>query len=147
MNCLTKLENRGKIVFAETVRCSSSRGRVAARPRYVVEDLLFRPHRATNCIHALSDLGLTTSLLHTLGSHGREASWKVVYYLAPWIQNPSQTHKNVLKAFGLGPYEERIRFLDYQADAILDFVGFPQETQAATETRLKKWLRDDGAFG
>ncbi len=104
------------------------------RVQYVVEDFLFRPHRATNCIHALSDLGLTTCLLHTLGSHGREASWKVLHYLAPWIQNPSQTHKKVLKAFGLAPYEERIRFLDYQPNGVLDFVRGPQEAQAATRT-------------
>lgn len=99
----------------------------SGRVEYVVEDLLYRPHRATNCIHALSDLGLTNCLLHTLGSHGREASWKVIHYLGPWIMNPSQTYKETKKLFGLTPYEDRINYVDYQADGVLAFVE-PQHT-------------------
>ncbi len=89
---------------------------------YVVVDLAFRPNRASNCVHALSDLGLTTCLLHTLGSYGREASWKVVHYLGPWIQKPSQTYPDVRTLFGLDPYEGQIEYLQYQADAVLDFL-------------------------
>ena len=100
---------------------------------YVVEDLLFRPHIATNCIHALSDLGLTNLLLHTLGSHGREASWKVVHYLGPWIMNPSQTYEGFRNLFGIAPYENRIHFEDYRADASLEFAE-PHEGPLPTPT-------------
>ena len=61
--------------------------------------VLFRPQRATNCIHALSDLGLTTSLLHTLGSRRRAASTKVLNYLGPWIRNPSRVYEEARSLF------------------------------------------------
>ncbi len=91
-------------------------------PKYVVEDACFRPNCATNCIHALSDLGLTKHLLHTLASHGREASCKVVHYLSPWIKNPSEPHKEIRDEFGLKPFEDRISYLDYRSDGILAFL-------------------------
>ncbi len=99
---------------------------------YIVEDLLFRPNCATNCIHALSDLGLTIYLLHTLLSHGREASCKVVHYLTPWIKNPSEKHDEIKSELGLVPYEKNIEYLEYQPDGDLMFVkpqlATPSET-------------------
>jgi hypothetical protein len=49
--------------------------------QYIAADGGFRPDHATNCIHALSDLGLTSYLLKTYAAHGREASRRVIKLL------------------------------------------------------------------
>ena len=100
----------------------------SGRVEYVVEDLLYRPHRATNCIHALSDLGLT----NLFASHSRfpwsgsELEGRFII-LGPWIMNPSQTYKEVRKLFGLPALRAQIQYVDYKADGVLEFVQ-PQHT-------------------
>lgn len=47
---------------------------------YIVLDRSHRPDRATHCVHALSDLGLTPNLLRTGGLYGTAASLRVLEY-------------------------------------------------------------------
>jgi hypothetical protein len=54
----------------------------SGRIQFVVLDNDYRPDRATNCIHALSDLGLTAELLNTGVRRGFSATQRVVKYFA-----------------------------------------------------------------
>jgi hypothetical protein len=77
----------------------------AGRIQYVVLDGPYRPDRATNCIHALSDLGLTARLLGTGWKRGESASRAVVEYFRRWIINPTTTYPELARQLGLDAYE------------------------------------------
>jgi len=74
--------------------------------QYIAADSGFRPDQATNCIHALSDLGLTSYLLKTYATHGREASRRVVNYFNTegLLIDPSTVYPWVAHHFGLENY-------------------------------------------
>jgi hypothetical protein len=72
--------------------------------KYVVLDNGTRPLQATNCIHALSDLGLTDKLLSTGTAYGMRASRKIVRYLQPWIMDSFRTHPWVADLLCLNRY-------------------------------------------
>jgi hypothetical protein len=78
-------------------------------PRFVVLDRGTRPRRAFNCIHALSDLGLTSDLLGTGIAYGNRASLKVVKYFKPWIADSARTHPWVADLLQLERYPVRYR--------------------------------------
>ncbi|MFO0966479.1 MAG: hypothetical protein U0793_12960 [Gemmataceae bacterium] len=68
-------------------------------PQFVVLDGRTRPDRAFNCIHALSDLGLTKELLGTGIAYGNRASRKVARYLRPWFEDDAKAHPWVWDTF------------------------------------------------
>jgi hypothetical protein len=70
-------------------------------PGFVVLDGNYRPDRATNCMHAISDLGLTPDLLDTGLSYGLGANRTIIEYFRPWIEAPEQTHPWVAELLGL----------------------------------------------
>lgn len=70
-------------------------------PQFVVLDDDYRPEKATNCIHAISDLGLTKELLDTGMAYGKRATRKLAEYLQPWIMSPQQTHPWLIDLLGL----------------------------------------------
>jgi hypothetical protein len=77
-------------------------------PGFVVMDGNYRPLKATNCMHAISDLGLTPELLDTRFSYGLSANRKIVEYFRPWIETPDQTYPWVAELLGLN--QEHIEF-------------------------------------
>jgi len=77
--------------------------------QYVVRDGPYRPDRATNCIHGLSDLGLTARLLQTGAAHGERASAMVVRYFRPWILDAGESHSEVVDLFHLKDYRIVVR--------------------------------------
>lgn len=70
-------------------------------PQFVVLDGAYRPHRATNCIHAISDLGLTPEPLRTGMAYGVRASQKIASYFRPWIEGPAHHHPWLAELLGL----------------------------------------------
>jgi hypothetical protein len=56
---------------------------------YIMSDRMStRPHHATNCIHAVSDIPIvvaTLPMLDTKTLHGFSASWAVYNHLSPWF--------------------------------------------------------------
>lgn len=71
--------------------------------QFAVLDYWYRPIMATNCIHALSDLGLTKNVLATGFAYGRSASRKILRYYQPWILN-QRTHPWVGDVLNLNRY-------------------------------------------
>jgi hypothetical protein len=73
---------------------------------YIAADKRFRPDRATNCIHALSDLQLTAYLLRTYALHGRAASLRVLNYFNSLglLVDPAVVYPWVSDHLGLGSY-------------------------------------------
>ena len=68
---------------------------------YKVGDLVGRP-KATNCIHAVSDIDTEKGLLITVTSHGNEASIKVLSHLSRWIIDPNEKNDWLTDRLGLG---------------------------------------------
>jgi hypothetical protein len=60
--------------------------------QFVVLDNFHRPYLATNCIHAISDVGLTPQLFRTGTAYGNRATQKLVNYFQPWILEPDRVH-------------------------------------------------------
>jgi hypothetical protein len=76
----------------------------SGRVLYKAIDLKFRPGKATNCIHAISDLDTDNGLLRSGQGRGDEASYQVVQHLKRWIIAPGQTHPWVASRLGLNPH-------------------------------------------
>jgi hypothetical protein len=71
---------------------------------YKAIDLRFRPERAINCIHAVSDIDAGEGLLETGTASGDEASRMVVEHLRRWMIKPENAHNWVSKRIGLDDY-------------------------------------------
>jgi hypothetical protein len=80
--------------------------------QYKVIDAGYRPHRASNCIHAVSDLDADRGLLETGALHGEAASQRVALHLRRWMVEPSQVHAWVGARLGLGAYPITQRALE-----------------------------------
>lgn len=86
----------------------------SGRVRYKAIDSIFPAKRVTNCIHAISDLGLHPPRLR-LGTPcwGASASYFLVLALQPWIVDGGQTHDWLVERLGLSPLPiERRRLED-----------------------------------
>lgn len=80
--------------------CQLEKGKL----EYVCLDNYYRPHRATNCIHALSDLGLSPHLLRTGFSCGESATRKIIRHYSPWILEPVRQRAWLTGLLGLERY-------------------------------------------
>jgi hypothetical protein len=60
--------------------------------QFVVLDGKHRRDGAFNCMHAISDLGLTPHLLDTGFAYGLRANQRILDYFSPWILDANQTH-------------------------------------------------------
>jgi hypothetical protein len=67
---------------------------------YKALDRRHRPHTATNCIHAVSDV-LPGPLLSTGSAAGDSATAMIVAHYRPHLIDPEQVHRWVLQAAGL----------------------------------------------
>jgi hypothetical protein len=74
---------------------------------YKVIDVRFRPEKATNCIHAVSDIDTENGLLATVTARGNEASVIVLRHLSRWIIEPEEKNEWLSKRLELG--EDLIR--------------------------------------
>jgi hypothetical protein len=76
----------------------------------MIDDAFFgsRPNKATNCIHAVSDLDLTSQLLFTGVEHGRSASQAVLNYFKRhgWVINPRVVHPDIATRLDLDKYPD-----------------------------------------
>lgn len=77
--------------------------------RFAALDVLHRRAEVTNCIHALSDLGLTPGLLRTGLAYGNSASVAIARHYRPWIVRPETTHPWVGGLLGLGRHPINFR--------------------------------------
>jgi hypothetical protein len=69
---------------------------------YKLTDLIVRPEKATNCIHAVSDIDTEKGLLVTVTSHGNDASMKVLSHLSRWIVDSNEKHEWLSERLELG---------------------------------------------
>jgi hypothetical protein len=72
--------------------------------QYKALDAGFRPHAASNCIHAVSDIDQDNGLLDTGTADGEAASYLVVRHLERWIDDPGQKYDWVYDQLGLRQY-------------------------------------------
>jgi hypothetical protein len=81
---------------------------------YKVIDMRFRPERATNCIHAISDIDTENGLLPTGTARGNDASFLVLRHLSPWIINHGDDNQWLAKRLELGDEVQRreVQFVD-----------------------------------
>ncbi len=68
---------------------------------YKAIDFRFRPERAINCIHAVSDIDADDGFLDVGTACGDEASRAVAGHLRRWVIKPEKTHDWVSKRIGL----------------------------------------------
>jgi hypothetical protein len=68
---------------------------------YKVVDLGLRPQRASNCVHAVSDIAADDGLLETGLDYGEEASYLVACHFRPWMIEPGQVHDWLWDRIGL----------------------------------------------
>jgi hypothetical protein len=73
----------------------------SGRVLYKAVDRWFRPGVASNCIHAVSDLGADNGLLESGQAAGDAASRQVVRHLGPWVTEGDRTHAWVAGRLGL----------------------------------------------
>jgi hypothetical protein len=97
--------------------------------RYVMIDtFLMRPHEASNCIHAATDLPLALQNLgmcHTGVLHGIGASRFVYQYLSPFYVSPPQTTAPTERFF---EQEERRHFIIASAvESLVDAYQFTRD--------------------
>lgn len=69
---------------------------------YKLADVVVRPEKATNCIHAVSDIDTEKGLLVTITSHGNDASMKVLSHLGRWIVDSKEKHEWLSERLELG---------------------------------------------
>jgi hypothetical protein len=79
---------------------------------YKALDRRFRPDRATNCIHAVSDIDPDNGLLEVGTVSGEDASLLVADHLRRWMIKPETRHSWVSERLGLGEKEVNLRKLD-----------------------------------
>jgi hypothetical protein len=75
--------------------------------QYKLLDGPFRPHLASCCIHAVTDLDADHGLLETGHARGTAASALVVRHLRRWMLDPDVVHYWVSERLGLGAYPIR----------------------------------------
>jgi len=68
---------------------------------YKAIDVRFRPERASNCIHAVSDIDADDGLVDVGTACGDEASRAVASHLRRWMFDPEKTHDWVSGLIGL----------------------------------------------
>jgi hypothetical protein len=73
----------------------------SGRVLYKAVDRWFRPGVASNCIHAVSDLGADNGHLDSGQAAGEAASRQVVQHLNRWIIDRGHTHPWVARRLGL----------------------------------------------
>jgi len=81
---------------------------------YIVLDGRFRGMAATNCIHALSDVDVTQSLLDTGTAHGEAASELVFQHLEKWVVRTGQDLRWLTNNLDLAKYD--VRYAKLKAD-------------------------------
>jgi hypothetical protein len=69
---------------------------------YKALDIRFRPDKATNCIHAVSDIDVDRGLLDTGTANGKDASYMVLTHLSRWIIDQHQQHEWIGQRLELG---------------------------------------------
>jgi hypothetical protein len=86
--------------FYESALAQEARLR-SGQVAYKLLDANYRPCRAFNCIHALSDITAGPRLLDTGLAYGIAASRLVVSHFRPWIVNTHRSHEWVAARLGL----------------------------------------------
>jgi hypothetical protein len=73
----------------------------SGRVLYKAVDRWLRPGVASNCIHAVGDLGPGNGLLDAGQAAGDAASRQVVRHLSPWVIDGGRTHARMARRLGL----------------------------------------------
>jgi len=92
--------------MAEKQRARLESGQVL----YKVIDKKFRPHRAVNCFHAVSDIDTSRGLVRMGKQRGHGATQIVVAHLSPWFIDGHKDHPWVIERFAL----RRLRAVHYR---------------------------------
>lgn len=80
--------------------------------QYKTIDTGYRPARALNCIHAVSDIDADEGLLDTGIARGEAASALVAAHFRRWMIEPGQVHEWVYHRLGLSRYPITLQHLE-----------------------------------